>query len=153
MEAVAEGGQIDDGAGTGAALTVSVVIPTLNEERNIAWVLEQLPPVAHEVIIVDGRSSDHTVQTALATRPDARIVSERRAGKGVALRAGFSAARGDVIVMMDADGSMHPAELTRYVEDARGDDLPLDTHSSLLLSRDRASMASMLQTPAPANIR
>jgi hypothetical protein len=101
-------------AGAGPALTVSVVIPTLDEERNIAWVLERLPPV-QEVIVVDGRSIDRTVEVARATWPGVRIVNERTPGKGAALRAGFSAAQGDVIVMMDADGSMHPAELTRYV--------------------------------------
>jgi len=100
---------------TGATPMVSVVIPTLDEERNIAWVLERLPPVVDEIIIVDGRSTDGTIAAARAARPDVRIVHELRPGKGVALRAGFNASRGDVIVMMDADGSMHPGELTRYV--------------------------------------
>src|SRR5438270_1440191 len=88
--------------------TVSVVIPTLNEQRNIAWVLERLPRIVDEVIVVDGRSTDDTIFAALSTRPDARIVQERTPGKGAALRAGFEAASGDVIVMLDADGSMHP---------------------------------------------
>jgi glycosyltransferase involved in cell wall biosynthesis len=114
MELVA-GEEHMERAGAGSTLTVSVVIPTLDEERNIAWVLERLP-VVQEVIVVDGRSADRTVDAARAARPDVRIVNELRRGKGAALRAGFSAARGDVIVMMDADGSMHPAELTRYVE-------------------------------------
>jgi len=113
MELVSGEQQID-GAGAGSALTVSVVIPTLDEERNIAWVLERVPPV-QEVIVVDGRSMDRTIDAARAARPDVRIVHELRRGKGAALRAGFSVASGDVIVMMDADGSMHPAELTRYV--------------------------------------
>jgi glycosyltransferase involved in cell wall biosynthesis len=115
MEPVAWGEEIDS-AGTGAALMVSVVIPTLDEERNIGWVLERLPAVVDEVIIVDGRSTDGTVAAARAARPDVRVVYELRRGKGAALRAGFAAARGDVIVMLDADGSMHPAELVRYVE-------------------------------------
>jgi glycosyltransferase involved in cell wall biosynthesis len=98
---------------------VSAVIPTLNEERNIGWVLERLPNIVDEVIVVDGRSTDDTVYTALTTRPDARIVQERTPGKGAALRAGFDAAYGDIVVMLDADGSMHPREIERYVDAIR----------------------------------
>jgi glycosyltransferase involved in cell wall biosynthesis len=94
---------------------VSVVIPTLNEQRNIGWVLERLPRCVDEVIVVDGRSTDDTVFAALCARPDARIVQERRPGKGAALRAGFDAAAGSVVVMLDADGSMHPREIDRYL--------------------------------------
>jgi glycosyltransferase involved in cell wall biosynthesis len=115
MEAVAVAGQLES-AGSSAAAMVSVVIPTLDEERNIAWVLNRLPSVVDEVIIVDGRSTDGTVEAALAARSDVRVVDEPTPGKGAALRAGFEAARGDVIVMLDADGSMHPDELTRYLD-------------------------------------
>src|SRR4051812_39164221 len=95
---------------------VSVVIPTLNEERNIGWVLERLPRCVDEVIVVDGRSTDETVFAALRARPDVCIVQEPTPGKGAALRAGFEAARGDVLVMLDADGSMHPSEILRFLE-------------------------------------
>jgi glycosyltransferase involved in cell wall biosynthesis len=94
---------------------VSVIIPTLNEASNIGWVLERLPPCVDEVLIVDGLSTDGTVQAALAVRPDARIVTVRRPGKGAALRAGFAEARGSVVVMLDADGSMHPREIPALV--------------------------------------
>jgi glycosyltransferase involved in cell wall biosynthesis len=103
------------GARIVTARTVSVVIPTLNEEKNIAWVLERLPAFVDEVILVDGRSTDRTVATALQVRSDIRIVLESRPGKGAALRAGFAAAEGDYIVMIDADGSMVPAEIERFV--------------------------------------
>jgi glycosyltransferase involved in cell wall biosynthesis len=95
---------------------VSVVIPTLDEAENIGWVLERLPAEVDEVVLVDGRSKDGTVEAARAARPDIRVVYETTPGKGAALRAGFAAARGDVIVMLDADGSMHPTELSRYLE-------------------------------------
>jgi glycosyltransferase involved in cell wall biosynthesis len=96
-------------------LTVSVVIPTKNEARNLGWVLEHLPACVDEVIVVDGQSTDGTVDVARAVRPDVVIVDERTPGKGAALRAGFGAARGDVIVMLDADGSMDPAEIDQFV--------------------------------------
>src|SRR3954453_11912176 len=94
---------------------VSVVIPTLNEERNVAWVLERLPEFVDEVILVDGRSTDRTVEIAREVRPDIQVVLEEQPGKGAALRAGFAAARGRYIVMIDADGSMDPAEIERFV--------------------------------------
>jgi len=99
---------------------VSVVIPTLNEERNVAWVLERLPGIVDEVILVDGRSTDATIEVARAARPDIRVVLEMTPGKGAALRAGFAAARGDYVVMIDADGSMDPAEIIRFVDALRG---------------------------------
>jgi glycosyltransferase involved in cell wall biosynthesis len=94
---------------------ISVVIPTLNEARNIGWVLERLPAEVDEVLLVDGRSTDGTIEAARAVRADLRVVIQKTPGKGAALRAGFAAAHGDVIVMIDADGSMHPGELPRYV--------------------------------------
>jgi glycosyltransferase involved in cell wall biosynthesis len=99
----------------GARHTVSVVIPTLNEEDNLAHVLPRIPAWIDEVIIVDGRSTDNTVNVARALLPRVRIVMEEKPGKGVALRTGFAAARGDIIVMLDADGSMDPAEIPSYV--------------------------------------
>jgi glycosyltransferase involved in cell wall biosynthesis len=98
------------------ALKVSVVIPTLNEARNIAWVLRRLPDLVDEVILVDGRSTDNTIDVARSVRPDIRVVLQPQPGKGAALRAGFGAATGDYIVMIDADGSMDPAEIMRFVD-------------------------------------
>jgi len=96
--------------------TVSVVIPTLNEARNIAHVLPKLPTGIDEVILVDGGSTDDTVEVARRLRPDMTILQQTRRGKGNALACGFAAATGDIIVMMDADGSTHPAEIARFVE-------------------------------------
>jgi glycosyltransferase involved in cell wall biosynthesis len=95
---------------------VSVVIPTLNEARNLPHVFSKLPPALHEVIIVDGRSVDDTVATARRLRPDVRIVTQSRRGKGNALACGFAAATGDIIAMVDADGSADPGEIPAFVE-------------------------------------
>jgi glycosyltransferase involved in cell wall biosynthesis len=95
--------------------SVSVVIPTLNEERNLRLVLAELP-AEYEVVVVDGYSSDGTVETARSLRPDALVLHQRRKGKGDALARGFAAATGDIIVMLDADGSADPTEIPRFVE-------------------------------------
>jgi glycosyltransferase involved in cell wall biosynthesis len=94
---------------------VSVIIPTLNEARNLPHVFSKLPPALHEVIIVDGHSVDDTVATARRLRSDVRIIKQTRSGKGNALACGFAAATGDIIVMVDADGSADPAEIPRFV--------------------------------------
>jgi hypothetical protein len=96
-------------------LTVSVVIPTYNEARNLPSVLLQIPRTATEVVIVDAQSTDGTVEVARELCPDVVVVERPRKGKGDALRAGFEAASGDIIVMMDADGSMTPREIPAFV--------------------------------------
>jgi glycosyltransferase involved in cell wall biosynthesis len=95
---------------------VSVVIPALNEARNIPHVLGRMPPNVYEVILVDGYSVDGTVTVARQVRPDVRIVRQNRTGKGNALACGFAIATGDIIAMVDADGSADPAEIPRFVE-------------------------------------
>ena len=94
---------------------VSVVVPTLNEAKNLPHVLPRIPSWVYEVILVDGRSKDNTIEVAQELLPDIRIVRETRKGKGAALQAGFAAAKGDIIVMIDADGSMAPEEMNVYV--------------------------------------
>ena len=95
--------------------TVSLVIPARNEARNIAWVLEQIADDVDEIVLVDGHSTDATLITARRYRPDIKVVPQEGAGKGSALRTGFLAATGDIIVMMDADGSMAPQEIRHYL--------------------------------------
>lgn len=95
---------------------VSVVIPALNEARNLPHVLAKLPADIYEVLLVDGRSTDDTVAVARSLRPDVRVVMQNRMGKGNALACGFAAATGDIIVMLDADGSADPAEIPRFVQ-------------------------------------
>ena len=94
---------------------VSVVIPALNEADNLGHVLPRIPASVFEVILVDGHSVDGTVDVARALCPNIRVVMQRGRGKGDALRCGFMAARGDVIVTLDADGSTDPAEIPAFV--------------------------------------
>jgi glycosyltransferase involved in cell wall biosynthesis len=95
--------------------TVSVIVPALNEELNLPFVLPKIGAWVDEVILVDGDSEDKTCQVAAALLPGIRVVPQEGRGKGAALRAGFGAASGDIIVMLDADGSMDPREIPLYV--------------------------------------
>jgi glycosyltransferase involved in cell wall biosynthesis len=94
---------------------ISVIIPTWNEAKNLPYVFSQLPADVHEVIVVDGHSVDDTVAVATRLRPDVRIVQQTRRGKGNALACGFEAATGDIIAMVDADGSADPGEIPKFV--------------------------------------
>ncbi|MEM9635019.1 MAG: glycosyltransferase family 2 protein [Pseudomonadota bacterium] len=95
--------------------TVCVVIPAKNEARNLPQVLKKIPGWVDEVILVDGNSEDDTIEVARSLMPDIKIVPEDRPGKGAALRCGFAASRSDIIVMIDADGSMDPAEIPAFI--------------------------------------
>jgi glycosyltransferase involved in cell wall biosynthesis len=94
---------------------VSVVIPALNEARNLEVILPELPPV-DEVLLVDGESTDDTVEVAQRLMPDIKVITQTRKGKGNALACGFEQASGDILVMFDADGSADPLEIPRFID-------------------------------------
>lgn len=94
---------------------VSLIVPTLNEERNLPQLFASIPDMVDEVVLVDGRSTDRTVELAKELRPDIVVVHQKGKGKGNALRQGFEAASGEIIVMIDADGSTNPAEIPNFV--------------------------------------
>jgi glycosyltransferase involved in cell wall biosynthesis len=107
--------QVKVGAKRTAVPTISIVIPALNEARNLERVLPELPAV-HQVVLVDGGSLDDTIEVATRLMPDIEVVHQTRRGKGNALVCGFAAATGDIIVMFDADGSADPAEIPAFVD-------------------------------------
>jgi hypothetical protein len=95
---------------------VTVVVPAMNEEQNIGHVLKELPEGLHEVILVDGNSKDDTIEAARRAYPGIRVLVQNGRGKGDALRTGFAAVTGNLVVMLDADGSAVPSEIPRFVE-------------------------------------
>jgi glycosyltransferase involved in cell wall biosynthesis len=103
------------GSGVAIMPSVTVVIPAKNEARNLEHVFATIPEWVHEIVLVDGRSTDDTVAVARHHCPEVTIVHQEGRGKGDALRAGFAAAKGDIIVMMDADGSTDGREIPRFV--------------------------------------
>lgn len=94
---------------------ISVVIPALNEEENLPYVLPRIPSGMHEVILVDGHSADGTVTTACRLCPEIRVVMQEGEGKGAAIRSGFAVVTGDIVIILDADGSTDPAEIPVFV--------------------------------------
>jgi glycosyltransferase involved in cell wall biosynthesis len=94
---------------------VSVVIPARNEAANLPHVLTLLGPEVDEIVLVDGHSVDDTIAVARMVCPQIRVVVQDGIGKGNALACGFAAATGDIIVMLDADGSSDPSEIPSFV--------------------------------------
>lgn len=103
------------GTRSGVRPKVSVIIPALNEERNLPYVAARLPHDVDEVVFVNGASVDNTEEVARQLWPTGVHVRQTRKGKGNALACGIEAASGDIIVLIDADGSTDPTEIPRYV--------------------------------------
>lgn len=94
---------------------ISVIIPARNEAQNLGHVLPHIPSIVSEVVLVDGHSSDDTIAVAQQLLPSIRIIKQVGKGKGDALRVGFAACTGDIIIMLDADGSANPKEIPCFV--------------------------------------
>jgi glycosyltransferase involved in cell wall biosynthesis len=106
--------QMSDESG---GMRISIVIPAHNEAQNLQYVLPQIPDWVHEVILVNDHSTDETVEVAQRLLPTIRVVHTKQGrGKGMALQVGFAAVTGDIIVMMDADGSSDPREMPRFIK-------------------------------------
>jgi glycosyltransferase involved in cell wall biosynthesis len=91
-------------------VSVSVVIPALDEEESIGQVLAEIPrDLVKEIIVVDADSTDDTVSVARAA--GARVIHEPRRGYGRACASGVEASDGDVVVFLDADGADDPGHI------------------------------------------
>ena len=95
---------------------ISVLICTLNEAGNLPHVLPKIPDWVDQVILVDGRSTDGTVQVAQRLRPDIGILYQPGKGKGDALRYGIKHTTGDIIVTLDADGATDPEYMSKFIK-------------------------------------
>jgi glycosyltransferase involved in cell wall biosynthesis len=94
---------------------IAVIIPTRNEEGNLPHVLPKIPATMDEILLVDGYSTDNTVELAKKLCPEIRVIYQDGKGKGNALRAGITNANGDIIVTIDADGSMDPEQIPAFI--------------------------------------
>jgi hypothetical protein len=95
-------------------LKLSLVIPCYNEQDGVREVIGRCPPDVDEIVVVDNNSTDRTAEVARSL--GAVVVSEKRPGYGAAYKAGLSAARGDVVVTLDGDGTYPPEAIPQLVD-------------------------------------
>lgn len=124
---------------------LSIVIPALDEEEGIAKTVEAIPReeiaamgYKSQVLVVDNGSHDRTAE--LATKAGADVVLEPIRGYGSALKKGFSAASGDVIVTADADGTYPVETIPMLLETFDRDRLDFLT-TNRFVSLDKAAMS------------
>ncbi|MFC7382302.1 glycosyltransferase family 2 protein [Sphaerisporangium rhizosphaerae] len=103
-------------------MEIDVVLPCLDEEAALPWVLERMPAGCRP-IVVDNGSTDGSVK--VAARFGAQVVVEPRRGFGAACHAGLLAATGDIVAFMDADASLDPRQLPRVTEPVAAGDADL----------------------------
>ena len=115
---------------------LSIIVPTLNEEKGIIKTLNQINEVdiEKEVIVVDGRSTDNTIENA--KRLGAKIVIEKRAGKGIAMATGVEHANGEYIAFLDGDGTYPPEYFPIMLQLAKTHDVVV---ASRLLNKEGAN--------------
>jgi len=95
---------------------ISLIIPAKNEEKNLKYIIPKIPDIIDEIILVDGNSTDNTVKKALELNSKTKVIKQKTKGKGNAIIEGFSAAIGNILIMIDADGSMNPKEILLHLE-------------------------------------
>jgi SAM-dependent methyltransferase len=108
---------------TGPPRMVSVIVPARNESGNVPRILAELPEMGSgtELIFVEGHSSDDTyaaIERELTKHPGraCRLFRQTGRGKGDAVRLGFSEAKGEILMILDADLTVPPSDLPRFYD-------------------------------------
>ncbi|MDB5599660.1 MAG: glycosyl transferase [Xanthobacteraceae bacterium] len=106
-----------------AAPSVSVIVPARNEAGHIAQLIATIPEMGSgtEIIFVEGNSTDdtyETIQRLIAEHPErnCKLLKQPGKGKGDAVRVGFEAAKGDILMILDADITVPPEDLPRFFD-------------------------------------
>ena len=118
-------------------MTISVIIPAYNEATRIGETVRQARKYASEVVVVDDGSVDGTAEEA--ERAGARVVRQANAGYIAAIKRGFRAAQGKIVVTMDGDGEHRAKDIPRLVKPIREDkaDLVLGARSHIARPSER----------------
>lgn len=124
---------------------ISVVIPAYNEEETIEEVVLDYKnqPCVHEVIVVDNNSKDQTGNAA--QKAGARVVTEYNQGYGCALRRGLDEARGDIVVLTEADGSFQARDVQKLIHYLKDCDMVIGTRTTRQMIEQGANMVGLLR--------
>ncbi len=96
--------------------SVTALVCTLNEEETVGQILVAIPDWVDEVLVIDGRSTDRTLEIIAEVCPRARVLTQPGRGKGNAFRFGVEHARSEIVAALDADGETDPGDLPRFIE-------------------------------------
>ena len=113
---------------------ISIVVPTKNEVNSLGDILEKVKDMTNDLLVVDGHSTDGTVD--LAKKSGAKVVLDNGLGKGDALRIGLSKAKNPITVFIDADGSHDPEDIPKLVKPIIEDEADLVMGSRMLGGSD-----------------
>lgn len=122
---------------------IKVIIPAYNEEKSIVKVIQDIPSIVDEIIIVDNNSSDQTAKNA--QQAGAKVLTEIKKGYGNACLKGISYVKSqthqtDIIVFLDGDFSDYPEELTKLIAPIINDNIDFVIGARVSEFREKGSM-------------
>ena len=122
---------------------IKVIIPAYNEEKSIIKVIQDIPSIVDEIIIVDNNSSDQTAKNA--QQAGAKVLTEIKKGYGNACLKGISYVKSqthqtDIIVFLDGDFSDYPEELTKLIAPIINDNIDFVIGARVSKFREKGSM-------------
>ena len=94
---------------------IEAVVPTLNEAPTIGYILDEVKKYVDKILVIDGNSTDDTLE--IVQKKGARVIVQETKGKGAALREALQVVHGNIVIFIDADGSMQPQEIPRYLQE------------------------------------
>lgn len=125
--------------------SVSLIFPAFNEQANIKTAVTSFlkTDIVDELIVVNNNSTDTTAR--LAQHSGAKVVKEKKQGYGYALRKGLSVATKEYIVLAEPDGTFHPKDLPRLLQQLKKYDAVLGTRTHTAYIQPGANMTALLK--------
>ena len=123
--------------------SVSVVVPAWNEEGSVGYVVDDFLPHVDEVVVADNNSTDRTAE--IAREKGARVSSRPLRGYGDALRHGLDEAKGDILVLVEADHSFRAKDLGKLLEFMKDADMVMGTRTTRQMVEQGTNMHGVVR--------
>lgn len=123
--------------------TVEVIIPTLNEQTTIGGLIQSLRslvlPVSFSILVIDGGSTDHTLD--ICQSENVKVITQKRKGKGSAMRQAVENSQADIIVFIDGDGTYSPSDMEAILEPLLRNKSDMVVGSRILGKREKGAIS------------